>query len=223
MLYRFSGVYLRLIVFGPPGAGKGTQAKLLSNHYGIPHISTGDIIREEIKHDTALGVRVRSYVERGDLVPDEEVIEIVRRRILLENCSRGFILDGFPRTIIQAKALDHILNSRGLKIDAVINLIVNEEELIRRLSSRRICRICGATYHLIFNPPRKDLKCNICGGELYHRSDDMEEAIRRRVRVYNTETKPLIKYYEEKKLIIDVNGNGDINSVFSEILRKLGG
>jgi len=217
-----NGVCLRIIILGPPGAGKGTQAKLLSNHYGIPHISTGDIIREEIKHRTDLGIRIRDYVERGDLVPDREVIEIVRRRILLENCSRGFILDGFPRTVIQAKALDQILDSIGLKIDAVVNLVVNEEELIRRLSGRRICKNCGATYHLIFNPPKKNLKCNICCGELYQRNDDMEEAIRRRVKIYNNETKPLIKYYEEKKLVININGTGDINSVFSEILRKLG-
>jgi len=213
---------LRIIILGPPGAGKGTQAKLLSSHYGIPHISTGDIIREEIKRNTVLGVKIREYVERGELVPDEDVIEIVKEKILLGNRGRGFILDGFPRTIIQAKALDHILNDVGLKIDAVINLVVNEEELVRRISGRRICRSCGATYHLAFNPPEKDLKCSVCGGELYQRVDDMEETVRRRVRIYNIETKPLIRYYEEKRLLINVNGIGDINSVFSEILRKLG-
>jgi len=213
---------LRIIILGPPGAGKGTQAKLLSSHYGIPHISTGDIIREEIKRNTVLGVKIREYVERGELVPDEDVIEIVKEKILLGNRGRGFILDGFPRTIIQAKALDHILNDVGLKIDAVINLVVNEEELVRRISGRRICRSCGATYHLAFNPPEKDLKCSVCGGELYQRVDDMEETVRRRVRIYNIETKPLIRYYEEKGLLINVNGIGDINSVFSEILRKLG-
>lgn len=213
---------MRIIILGPPGAGKGTQAKLLSSHYGIPHISTGDIIREEIKRNTVLGVKIREYVERGELVPDEDVIEIVKEKILLGNRGRGFILDGFPRTIIQAKALDHILNDVGLKIDAVINLVVNEEELVRRISGRRICRSCGATYHLAFNPPEKDLKCSVCGGELYQRVDDMEETVRRRVRIYNIETKPLIRYYEEKGLLINVNGIGDINSVFSEILRKLG-
>lgn len=213
---------MRIIILGPPGAGKGTQAKLLSSHYGIPHISTGDIIREEIKRNTVLGVKIREYVERGELVPDEDVIEIVKEKILLGNRGRGFILDGFPRTIIQAKALDHILNDVGLKIDAVINLVVNEEELVRRISGRRICRSCGATYHLAFNPPEKDLKCSVCGGELYQRVDDMEETVRRRVRIYNIETKPLIRYYEEKRLLINVNGIGDINSVFSEILRKLG-
>jgi len=213
---------LRIIILGPPGAGKGTQAKLLSSHYGIPHISTGDIIREEIKRNTVLGVKIREYVERGELVPDEDVIEIVKEKILLGNRGRGFILDGFPRTIIQAKALDHILNDVGLKIDAVINLVVNEEELVRRISGRRICRSCGATYHLAFNPPEKDLKCSVCGGELYQRVDDMEETVRRRVRIYNIETKPLIRYYKEKGLLINVNGIGDINSVFSEILRKLG-
>lgn len=213
---------MRIIILGPPGAGKGTQAKLLSSHYSIPHISTGDIIREEIKRNTVLGVKIRGYVERGELVPDEDVIEIVKEKILLGNCSRGFVLDGFPRTIIQAKALDHILNGMGLRIDAVINLVVNEEEIVRRISGRRICRSCGATYHLVFNPPEKDLKCSVCGGELYQRNDDMEETVRRRVRIYNIETKPLIGYYEERGLLINVNGVGDINSVFSEILRKLG-
>jgi adenylate kinase len=214
---------LRIIILGPPGAGKGTQAKLLSSHYGIPHISTGDIIREEIKRNTALGVKIRGYVERGELVPDEDVIEIVKEKILLGNCSGGFVLDGFPRTIIQAKALDHILSGMGLRIDAVINLVVSEEEIVRRISGRRICKSCGATYHLVFNPPKKDLKCNVCGGELYQRNDDMEETVRRRVKVYNIETKPLIEYYEKRGLLINVNGVGDINSVFSEILRKLGG
>jgi adenylate kinase len=214
---------LRIIILGPPGAGKGTQAKLLSSHYGIPHISTGDIIREEIKRNTALGVKIRGYVERGELVPDEDVIEIVKEKILLGNCSGGFVLDGFPRTIIQAKALDHILSDMGLRIDAVINLVVSEEEVVRRISGRRICKSCGATYHLVFNPPKKDLKCNVCGGELYQRNDDMEETVRRRVKVYNIETKPLIEYYEKRGLLINVNGVGDINSVFSEILRKLGG
>jgi adenylate kinase len=214
---------LRIIILGPPGAGKGTQAKLLSSHYGIPHISTGDIIREEIKRNTALGVKIRGYVERGELVPDEDVIEIVKEKILLGNCSGGFVLDGFPRTIIQAKALDHILSDMGLRIDAVINLVVSEEEIVRRISGRRICKSCGATYHLVFNPPKKDLKCNVCGGELYQRNDDMEETVRRRVKVYNIETKPLIEYYEKRGLLINVNGVGDINSVFSEILRKLGG
>lgn len=214
---------MRIIILGPPGAGKGTQAKLLSSHYGIPHISTGDIIREEIKRNTALGVKIRGYVERGELVPDEDVIEIVKEKILLGNCSGGFVLDGFPRTIIQAKALDHILSDMGLRIDAVINLVVSEEEIVRRISGRRICKSCGATYHLVFNPPKKDLKCNVCGGELYQRNDDMEETVRRRVKVYNIETKPLIEYYEKRGLLINVNGVGDINSVFSEILRKLGG
>jgi adenylate kinase len=214
---------LRIIILGPPGAGKGTQAKLLSSHYGIPHISTGDIIREEIKRNTALGVKIRGYVERGELVPDEDVIEIVKEKILLGNCGGGFVLDGFPRTIIQAKALDHILSDMGLRIDAVINLVVSEEEIVRRISGRRICKSCGATYHLVFNPPKKDLKCNVCGGELYQRNDDMEETVRRRVKVYNIETKPLIEYYEKRGLLINVNGVGDINSVFSEILRKLGG
>lgn len=214
---------MRIIILGPPGAGKGTQAKLLSSHYGIPHISTGDIIREEIKRNTALGVKIRGYVERGELVPDEDVIEIVKEKILLGNCSGGFVLDGFPRTIIQAKALDHILSGMGLRIDAVINLVVSEEEIVRRISGRRICKSCGATYHLVFNPPKKDLKCNVCGGELYQRNDDMEETVRRRVKVYNIETKPLIEYYEKRGLLINVNGVGDINSVFSEILRKLGG
>jgi len=190
---------MRLVIFGPPGAGKGTYSKLISERYNIPHIATGDMIREEIHKGTELGTSMKKFVEGGGLVPDEIVIEILRRRISAPDCKNGFILDGFPRTTAQAKALEKIAD-----VDLVINLTVPEDVIIRRLSSRRVCRNCGAIYNLISMPPSRPGVCDKCGGELYQREDDKPEVIRRRLKEYETQTKPLVEYYGKKSIIRDV-------------------
>ena len=213
---------MRLILFGPPGAGKGTQAQLLSSRLGVPQIATGDILREAVKEGTELGRLAKQYMDRGELVPDDVVIGIVEERLRRPDCARGFILDGFPRTIKQAEALDEILARMGVKLDAVINLEVDEEEVVRRLANRRTCRNCGAVYHLIFNPPKREGVCDRCGGPLYQRDDDREETIRNRLRVYREQTQPLLRYYEERGLLRNVNGNLSIEEVFNEILRAIG-
>jgi len=213
---------LRLIIFGAPGAGKGTQAQLLSSRLGIPQVATGDILREAVKKGTELGRLAKQYMDRGELVPDEVVIGIVEERLKQPDCSKGFILDGFPRTIKQAEALDRILAKLGVKLDAVINLEVDEEEVVKRITNRRTCRNCGAVYHLIFNPPKNDEVCDKCGGPLYQRDDDKEETVRNRLRVYREQTQPLLKFYEERGLLKNVNGNLSIEEVFKEILSALG-
>jgi len=175
---------LRLVIFGSPGAGKGTQAERIAGRFGVPHIATGDLLREAVARGTELGVKARRYMERGELVPDEIVVGIVEERLRRPDCKRGFVLDGFPRTLAQAKALDGILEKLEAKIDAIINLETNEEEIVKRLSNRRVCKVCGAVYHLIFNPPKNSERCDRCGGELYQREDDREEVIRKRLEVY---------------------------------------
>jgi adenylate kinase len=215
---------LRLIIFGPPGAGKGTQAERIVKKTGIPHISTGDMFREAAAKQTELGRKVKEYMDKGELVPDDIVVKVVEERLKQPDCEKGFLLDGFPRTLIQAKALDEILERLKTRIDAVINLEVSEEEIIKRLSNRRVCKVCGAVYHLIFNPPKTPGKCDKCGGELYQRDDDKEEAIRNRLKVYQTQTQPLIEYYRKKEVLKNVNGNKSINDVEKEIeniLKKL--
>lgn len=213
---------MRLILFGPPGAGKGTQAQLLSSRLGVPQIATGDILREAVREGTELGRLAKQYMDRGELVPDDVVIGIVEERLRRPDCARGFILDGFPRTIKQAEALDEILARMGVKLDAVINLEVDEEEVVRRLANRRTCRSCGAVYHLIFNPPRREGVCDRCGGPLYQRDDDREETVRNRLKVYREQTQPLLRYYEERGLLRNVNGNLSIEEVFNGILRAIG-
>lgn len=190
---------MKLVIFGPPGAGKGTYSKMISEKYNIPHIATGDIIRDEIRRETKLGMSMKKFVESGGLVPDDVVIEILRRRISAPDCKNGFILDGFPRTTAQAEALEEITD-----IDLVINLTVPEDVIIRRLSSRRVCKNCGAIYNLISMPPAKPGICDKCGGELYQRDDDKPEVIRRRLKEYKTQTKPLVEYYSKKSIIRDV-------------------
>ena len=215
---------MRLIIFGPPGAGKGTQAERIVKKTGIPHISTGDMFREAAAKQTELGRKVKEYMDKGELVPDDIVVKVVEERLKQPDCEKGFLLDGFPRTLIQAKALDEILERLKTRIDAVINLEVSEEEIIKRLSNRRVCKVCGAVYHLIFNPPKTPGKCDKCGGELYQRDDDKEEAIRNRLKVYQTQTQPLIEYYRKKEVLKNVNGNKSINDVEKEIeniLKKL--
>ena len=206
-----------IILLGPPGAGKGTQAAKISEYLSIPHIATGDIFRDAIKQGTELGRRAKEYLEKGELVPDEIVNAIVRERISMDDCRNGFILDGYPRTLNQARALDDMLDDMGKSIDVVLNLIVPEDEIVRRLSYRRICRRCGAVYHLINNPPRVDGICDKCGGELYQREDDREDVIRNRLRVYHERTEPIVKYYKDRGLLVDINGSGSIDEVWSRI------
>lgn len=206
---------------GPPGAGKGTQAADLVKKYQIPHISTGDMFRAAIKSGTALGLKAKEYMDAGQLVPDEVTIGIVAERLAEDYCSKGFLLDGFPRTVPQADALDKILKDLNMELDGVINIEVPEDKLIERLTGRRICRKCGATYHLVFNPPAAESVCDQCSGELYQRSDDTLETAKNRLQVYNDQTQPLIDYYRQKGYLKEINGDQDIAKVLQDIEKAL--
>ncbi len=207
---------MNIILLGPPGAGKGTQAKKISENYSLPHISTGDILRENISNNTSLGIKAKSYMSRGELVPDELLITIIKERLARSDCSGGFLLDGYPRTIPQADALQMILTESGRKIDVVLNIDVDDKELIKRLSGRRMCS-CGASYHVNFNPPEKEGFCDACKGNLYQREDDKEDAIRNRLVVYKKQTQPLIDYYTGKGILRTVDGSKDIMAIFGDI------
>ncbi|ACL18510.1 adenylate kinase [Desulfitobacterium hafniense] len=209
---------MRAILMGPPGAGKGTQAADLITRYQIPHISTGDMFRAAIKAGTALGMKAKEYMDAGSLVPDEVTIGIVAERLAEPDCSKGFLLDGFPRTVAQADALDKILTQLKMNLDGVINIEVPEAKLLERLTGRRICRQCGGTYHMVFNPPAAEAVCDKCGGELYQRSDDTLETAKNRLQVYNDQTQPLIDYYREKGLLKEINGDQDIAQVLQDIV-----
>ncbi|TWH58564.1 adenylate kinase [Desulfitobacterium sp. LBE] len=209
---------MRAILMGPPGAGKGTQAADLITRYQIPHISTGDMFRAAIKAGTALGMKAKEYMDAGSLVPDEVTIGIVAERLAEPDCSKGFLLDGFPRTVAQADALDKILTQLKMNLDGVINIEVPEAKLLERLTGRRICRQCGGTYHMVFNPPASEAVCDKCGGELYQRSDDTLETAKNRLQVYNDQTQPLIDYYREKGLLKEINGDQDIAQVLQDIV-----
>jgi adenylate kinase len=211
-----------ILFLGAPGAGKGTQAVKLSEKLGIPHISTGDMFREAVSKGTELGKKAKEYMDRGELVPDEVVIGIVKERISQPDCEKGCILDGFPRTVAQAEALDSALSELGKKVDFVINVEVGEDEIIRRLTGRRTCRNCGAVYHVVFNPPKSGEVCDVCGGELYQRDDDTEETVRNRLKVYEEKTAPLIDYYRTRGVLYGVNGEQPVEDVTAEIERLLG-
>lgn len=213
---------MRLVLLGPPGAGKGTQAAGIVEKYNIPHISTGDIFRKNIKEGTELGKKAKGFMDQGLLVPDELVVEIVKDRLTHEDCQDGFLLDGFPRTVSQADSLNSELESMNIKLDKVINIDVSKEELIKRAVGRRICKECGATYHVDFNPPKKSGVCDVCGGTLYQRDDDNEETVTKRIEVYMDQTKPLIDYYKEKGILVDIDGSQAIDKVFSDIVESLG-
>ncbi len=213
---------MNIIMLGPPGAGKGTQAKMMVERLSIPQISTGDMLRAAVKEGTELGKKAKEYMDSGKLVPDEVVIGIVKERLAQSDCDRGFILDGFPRTIPQAEALDKVLGELGKKIEYVINVAVPNEELLSRLTGRRTCKKCGAMYHVVFNPPKKEGVCDKCGGELYQRDDDKEDTIRQRLKVYEDQTAPLIKYYRKKGVLYDVDGTGSIPEILQDILKVLG-
>lgn len=213
---------LRLILLGPPGAGKGTQATRICQKYGIPHISTGDIFRKNIKEGTDLGKKAQEYMNKGELVPDDLVLEIAADRLMEEDCRSGFLLDGFPRTVYQAEQLDKFLTEKNLDIDLVIDINVGKEELMTRLIGRRVCRNCGATYHVINMPPEKDGVCDVCGGALYQRSDDTAATVENRIEVYNAQTAPLVEYYEKLGKIAHIDGAMGLEDVFNDIVRIVG-
>jgi adenylate kinase len=212
---------MNLILLGPPGAGKGTQAQRMVDRYHIPQISTGDILRTAVKESTPLGMKAKGFMDQGQLVPDEVVIGIVEERLRTSDCHRGLILDGFPRTTTQAEALQAILAKIGKSIDHVINIEVEPEELVRRLTGRRTCKNCGAMFHLLFQPPKKEGICDRCGGTLYQRADDKEETIRTRLKEYEKQTAPLIQYYQGKKTLRSIQGVGGPGQIFDQIVRLL--
>ncbi|MDD2979465.1 MAG: adenylate kinase [Hespellia sp.] len=213
---------MKIVMLGAPGAGKGTQAKKIAEKYQIPHISTGDIFRANIKAGTELGSKAKTYMDKGLLVPDELVVDLVVDRVNQDDCSKGYVLDGFPRTIPQAEALDEALATLGQKMDYAINIEVKDEDIISRMSGRRACVDCGATYHIVNIPPKKEGICDNCGGELILRDDDKPETVKKRLGVYHDQTQPLIEYYTNKKILVEVDGTIGIDKIFSKIVKVLG-
>jgi len=213
---------MRIILLGPPGAGKGTQAKLLIERLGVPQISTGDMLRAAVKAGTHLGAEAKAYMDRGGLVPDAVIIGLVRERLQVPDCSRGYILDGFPRTLAQAEALEATLTDLHLSLDRVLCLEVPGEDLVSRIAGRRTCRNCGAMYHLRFSPSKREGVCDVCGGETYQRDDDREETVRQRLRVYEEQTAPLIRFYDGRGLLRRIPGTGEIAEIFAQMVKSLG-
>ncbi|MGI6737355.1 MAG: adenylate kinase [Anaerovoracaceae bacterium] len=212
---------MNLVLLGPPGAGKGTQAAMIKEKFSIPHISTGDIFRENIKNKTELGRKAEEYMSRGELVPDALVIEIALDRLGRDDCRSGFLLDGFPRTVEQARALDQFLADKGDRLDRVLDIMVGEEILVDRLITRRVCKNCGATYNIKGMPPKKEGICDRCGGELIQRADDTEETVRNRIKVYESQTKPLVDYYEKAGSIAHLDGTIGLQPLFDKIVELL--
>ena len=206
---------------GPPGAGKGTQAEKLIREYGIPQISTGDMFRAAVKSGTALGKEAKSYMDKGALVPDSVTVGIVKERLAQDDCKKGWILDGFPRTTAQASALDAILHDLGIQLTAVLDFNVNRDDLVKRGSGRLVCRQCGASFHKEFRPPKQEGVCDNCGGELYQRADDNEVTVRERLAVYDTSTKPLIDYYKVSGRYYEINGDQSMDKVFADVQAAL--
>ena len=212
---------MKLVLLGPPGAGKGTQAARLEEYYNLPHISTGDIFRKAIKDETELGQEAKQYLDQGKLVPDEVTNGIVKERLAQSDCAEGFILDGFPRTVNQAEALSQILTDLNYQLDAAVNIQVSDDEVIKRLSGRRICNDCGATYHVEFNPPADEGVCDQCGGELYQRDDDTPETIKERLEVYYDKTAAVVDYYKDEDLLLTIDGEQGLDEVFAAIKENL--
>ena len=213
---------MKIVMLGAPGAGKGTQAKMIAEKYSIPHVSTGDIFRANIKNGTELGKEAKSYMDKGELVPDELTVRILLDRVAQEDCKNGYVLDGFPRTIPQAEVLDAELTKMGDKIDFAINVEVPDENIVRRMSGRRACLKCGATYHIVHIPPVKEGICDKCGSELVLRDDDKEETVKNRLSVYHEQTQPLIDFYDKKGVLKEVDGTVDSKDVFAAITGILG-
>ena len=213
---------MKIIMLGAPGAGKGTQAKMIADKYQVPHISTGDIFRANIKNGTELGKKAKEYMDQGQLVPDELTVEILLDRVAQDDCKNGYVLDGFPRTIPQADVLDKELTKLGDKVDYAINVDVPDENIIRRMSGRRACLKCGATYHIEHIPPKQEGICDTCGSELVQRDDDKPETVKNRLSVYHEQTQPLIDYYTKKNILKTVDGTKDMQEVFNEITGILG-
>jgi len=213
---------MKIIMLGAPGAGKGTQAKMIAAKYDIPHISTGDIFRANIKNGTELGAKAKEYMDKGLLVPDELVVDLVIDRFKEPDCEKGYVLDGFPRTIPQAEALDKALTAIGENVDYAINVEVPDENIVNRMGGRRACVGCGATYHIVYSPTKEEGKCDTCGGELIIRDDDKPETVQNRLSVYHEQTQPLIDYYTNKGIIAEVDGTVDMNDVFNAIVNILG-
>ena len=213
---------MKIIMLGAPGAGKGTQAKRIAEKYGIPHISTGDIFRENIKKGTELGKKAQEYMNKGELVPDDLVIAIATARLLKDDCKNGFLLDGFPRTVYQAEKLDEFLEAHNSKIDKVVDISVGKEELMIRLTGRRVCKKCGASYHIVNIPPKKEGVCDICGGPLIQRDDDNAETAANRIEVYEEQTRPLVDYYKKAGNLVLIDGTTGLENVFADIVRALG-
>ncbi len=213
---------MKIIMLGAPGAGKGTQAKMIAERYGIPHVSTGDILRANIKNGTELGAKAKTYMDQGLLVPDDLVVDLVIDRFREADCQNGYILDGFPRTIPQAEALDRALQAIGESVDYAINVEVPDENIVRRMSGRRACVSCGATYHIVYNPTKVENICDVCGGELILRDDDKPETVQNRLSVYHDQTQPLIEYYNKKGILQQVDGTVDMKDVFAAICKILG-
>lgn len=214
---------MRLVLLGPPGVGKGTQASAIVERYDIPHISTGDIFRANIKEGTDLGRQAKEYMDKGLLVPDDLVVSIVKDRLTEEDCKAGFLLDGFPRTIRQAEILDEELSNMDISLDKVINIYADKEVLIERAVGRRICKVCGKAYHVKYDPPKEEGICDLDGGELFQREDDTKETVSTRIGVYQGQTEPLIKYYQDKGIIANIDGNQPIEKVTKEIMDALEG
>lgn len=213
---------MKIIMLGAPGAGKGTQAKMIADKYSIPHISTGDIFRANIKNGTELGNKAKTFMDKGLLVPDELVVDLVVDRVQQDDCKNGYVLDGFPRTIPQAESLDAALQKLGEKVDYAINVEVPDENIINRMSGRRACVSCGATYHIVHIPTKVEGICDRCGSELILRDDDKPETVKKRLTVYHDQTQPLIEYYTKENVLVEVDGTKDMKDVFSDIVKILG-
>lgn len=212
----------RVVLLGPPGAGKGTQAKLLEDKFAVPQISTGDILRKAVAEQGVLGKQASEYVRRGELVPDQLIIDLVAERLKEKDCEKGFVLDGFPRTIAQAQSLEEILKKMGLALNCVLSVQVPHELIVERLSGRRTCKGCSALYHVVFDPPKAAGTCNRCGGELFQRDDDSVETISNRLRVYDNQTAPLVSYYRERGLLKSIDGVGKVEDIGKRMIEALG-
>lgn len=211
-----------ILFIGPPGAGKGTQAAQLAQKISVPHIATGDILRDAVKESSTLGLKAQGFMERGALVPDNEIIDLIKKRIIRSDCNNGFILDGFPRTLAQAQALGDMINQTDKQVDKVVNLEVPDSILIERLSGRRVCRQCRANYHVMNAPSKANGRCDKCSGELYQRNDDQVEVIKERLKVYKDQTVPLLDFYRTQKKLLDIRGESSITRTFRSLVETIG-